>query len=64
MSLMDHLSDTAIRSFDTLALGAIAASLIGWLPQIGAGLSVVWLSLRIGIAVQEYRINQRKLRDG
>jgi hypothetical protein len=48
---------------DVLSLGALVATFVGWLPHIGAGLSVVWFGLKIAIAWQEYRLNQRKLLD-
>ncbi len=32
---------------DMAAMGGIVATLAGWLPSIAAGLSIVWLLIRI-----------------
>jgi hypothetical protein len=39
------------------------AAFFSWLPQVAALLTVIWFALRIAIGVQEYRLNQRRLRD-
>ena len=66
--IIDHLSATAVRWFDTLSLGAIFATYVGWLPHVAAGLSIIWIAIRISNEVlerrlkqQEYRLNQRRL---
>lgn len=66
---VSELSDTAKHWFDGLSLGAIAGTLLGWLPHIAAVLSIVWFVLRIKnermeakLKQQEFEINSRKLR--
>lgn len=66
--LLQHLSDTAVRWIDTLALGAVFFTFVGWLPHIAAAGSIVWIGLRISnevlerrIKQQEYLLNKRKL---
>lgn len=66
--MFNDVSHVVARWIDGLSLGAIVASLLGWLPHIAAGMSVVWVGLRISneilerkIKRQEYTINARKL---
>ena len=66
---VSELSDTAKHWLDGVSIGAIAGSLLGWLPHIAAILSVVWFVLRIKnermeakLKQQEFTLNERKLR--
>jgi hypothetical protein len=66
---LQHLSDSAKHAADALAGVTFVAAFIGWLPEIAAGLSVVWIALRIRltmlehrVAEQEYLLNSRKLK--
>lgn len=66
--VFDHLSSAAVKWLDTISLGAVLATLLGWLPHLAAGLSGVWVCLRISneildrrIKKQELAINQRTL---
>lgn len=66
---VSELSNTAKHWFDGISLGAIAGTLLGWLPHIAAVLSIIWFVLRIKnermeakLKQQEFEINSRKLR--
>ena len=48
-----------IRIFDWSALGITAASFWDILPSISAILSIIWLSLRIYMTIQEMRNGRR-----
>jgi uncharacterized membrane protein YciS (DUF1049 family) len=68
VSIVNHLSDEAVRRIDVVSFGTIIASLFGWLPHIAALASLVWIGLRIRnellehkIKKQEHLINERKL---
>jgi len=40
---------------DLAALGVVGATLIGWLPNIAAGLSCIYLTIQILISFKNYR---------
>lgn len=46
---------TIWAGFDLAAIGVVGATLIGWLPNIAAGLSCIYLTLQILIAFRNYR---------
>lgn len=47
MTLTDHI-DTGIKHFmDWLSLSAALGSIMGWLPEIGAFLPIVWYGIKI-----------------
>lgn len=56
-----HLSEPLNSAINALSVGALLATLVGWLPHIGALLSIVWFGLKIALALQELRLNRRKL---
>lgn len=58
--IFDHVSHAVARWIDGLSLGAIAATLLGWLPHVAAGLSVIWICLRIANEVLDRRIKQQQ----
>lgn len=60
MSLHD-ISAPVNQAGNFVSVGALLATLLGWLPHIAALLSVVWFGLKIVIALQEWKINKRKL---
>lgn len=35
------------RILDVASVGVVGATLLGWLPHIAAGLSIVWMIIRI-----------------
>ena len=41
------MSEHAKHAVDALAVGGTVATMIDWLPDIAAGLSVIWLLMRI-----------------
>jgi hypothetical protein len=57
-----HVSDTAKHWIDVLSLGALAATLMEWLPGASAVLVFVWTILRLFESWQNIQINRRKLR--
>lgn len=68
MSIVNQLSDEAVRRIDAVSIGTIVGTLFGWLPHIAALASLVWIGLRIRnelldhkIKKQEHAINQRTL---
>lgn len=40
---------------DVVAVSVIGATLVGWLPTIAAGLSVVYLTIQIALAIRAWR---------
>jgi hypothetical protein len=62
MNPVHYLSDPAKHTVDALAGVTLLATLLSWLPAIGAVLAVLWTLLRIYESVQNIRINNRKLR--
>lgn len=60
--LVPHLSDTAKHVADGVAVLTPLAVFLKIMPHVSAGLAAIWLVLRIAIALQEYRLNGRKLR--
>ncbi len=42
------MTGTVKNVVDVVAIGGATATWIDWLPDIAAGLSIVWLALRIG----------------
>lgn len=63
MSLLSELSEPVKHGVDALAGVTLLATLLSWLPAIGAVLAVVWTCLRIYEAVQNIKLNSRKLRE-
>lgn len=70
MSVLASLSEPTKHGLDYLSIGTIAVTIWANLPQIGAALSVIWLLLRIATGIldhrikqQEYKLNERKLRE-
>lgn len=57
--MSDH-QDTLKHIVDALSIGAVLGTLIGMLPAIAAGLSIVWTSIRI----YETKTVQKWLRRG
>jgi uncharacterized membrane protein YciS (DUF1049 family) len=69
VSAFDNLSEPVKHWLDIGAIGGVVATLFGWVPQIAALLSVIWICLRItnelldrAIKRQTYELNKRKLR--
>ena len=44
---MEHLTESIKGVVDTLSIGTVVATLIGWLPSIAAALSIIWTLIRI-----------------
>lgn len=57
-----HLSEPVKHAADAAAVLTPIAVFLDVLPHISALLAAIWLTLRIAIALQEYRLNGRKLR--
>lgn len=57
-----HVSEPVKNAADVAAIAAPIAVFFNALPHIAALLSIVWLGLRIFIAVQEHTLNRRKMR--
>lgn len=64
MSLVQNLSEPAKHAVDAIAGVTLLATLLSWLPAIGAVLSVIWIAMRIFESWQNIRLNSRKLKDG
>lgn len=62
VSILGNLSEPAKHAVDALAGMTLLATLLSWLPAIGAVLAVLWTCLRIYEAWQNIKINSRKLR--
>jgi hypothetical protein len=58
---LDHLSDTAKHWLDVLSVGALAATLLDWLPGVTAVLVAVWTVMRMVESYQQIKLNNRKL---
>jgi hypothetical protein len=41
------LGDAVKPAIDTLSLGTVVATFVGWLPDISVFLSIIWVSIRI-----------------
>jgi uncharacterized membrane protein YciS (DUF1049 family) len=68
--ILDSLSEPVKRSIDLVSFGALLSTIIGWLPPVGAVLSIFWIGARLRnellehrIKQQEYELNKRRLRD-
>lgn len=61
-SVKEHLVEPTFNRFDWGSLGLAVATFFNWLPQISALLAAVWFCLRIAIGLQEWKLNQRKLK--
>lgn len=61
--LIQVLHDTSTNRMDGVAGALTIASLFKWLPEISAGLSIVWLGLRIFVLIRDEILN-RKPKDG
>lgn len=42
-----QFKDPTMTTIDTASFGVLVASVVGWLPNVAALLTVVWLTLRI-----------------
>ena len=56
---LDDKVQVAVKVGDYTSLGAIVVTFLGHLPEIAAGLAVVWWLVRI---YYEIRLGERKLR--
>ena len=45
--------ETAKHTADAVAVGVAGATWIDWLPSIAAGLSIIWLLMRMGDWIYE-----------
>lgn len=43
---------------DVAAYGTVAATLVGWLPHIAAGFSIIWLSMQMLEKITGKTINE------
>lgn len=66
--ILGHISEPVKNAVDTAAVFGAVATLFDVLPSIAAVLSIIWLGLRIAIAIlehkvkrQEHALNKRKL---
>lgn len=53
MSLIDHLKDVA----DGISYGLIFTTLVGWLPEMAALISIAWTSYQWYHKIQERKKN-------
>jgi hypothetical protein len=56
------LSEQARYWLDASAIGAVVASLFGWLPEIAALLSVIWFGMRLYETHLAIRLKKHELR--
>jgi hypothetical protein len=63
VSVLNAMSEPVKHIVDALAGVTLLATLLSWLPAIGAVLAVIWTALRIFESVQNIKINNRKLRE-
>lgn len=48
MNLSEIFPDNAFHRFwDTVSIGTLFGTLVGWLPHIASLLTVIWISIRI-----------------
>lgn len=50
-----HVQTVAVG--DLAAYGVAAAAIVGWLPSIAAGLSVIYLTIQIILAIKNWNRN-------
>jgi hypothetical protein len=62
MTSLHDLSEPFKHTVDALSLGAVAATLLAWLPPATIVLSFVWICLRCVESWQNVRLNDRKLK--
>lgn len=58
--ILDHIGEPVKRGADVAAVVIPVAAWVNFLPSVAAILSIIWLALRIVLALQEYRMNRRK----
>ena len=39
---------------DVTAVGVVAATFMGWLPNIAAGMSIIYLAIQISLAIRNW----------
>lgn len=58
------MSDGVKHFFDAFSIGWLVAVILANLPAVTAGLSAVWVIMRIYESAQNIRLNNRKLKEG
>lgn len=57
---MTQIPEPAKLAVDTLSVGTIGATLLGWLPAAAAALTIVWTAIRIYETKTVQRLLKRK----
>lgn len=58
--MMKWITDHNFNAGDGAAIGVGLLSILQWLPYISAGLSAVWVALRIYILFRDEILNRKK----
>lgn len=45
--ILSRMTEDIKFTIDAASVGVVASTVMGWLPSIAAGLSIVWLCIRI-----------------
>lgn len=53
------VTDHQFNAFDGSAIGITGFALLQWLPYISAGLSVIWMGLRVYILIRDEILNKK-----
>ena len=57
---MNELSEPTKDVLDVAAASTALASLAAWLPPTASLLTIIWLSLRIYVQIQEFKQNPKQ----
>lgn len=63
MSVIHHLNEPVKHTVDVLALGALVATFLDWMPALTAVMVFAWTGMRIFESWQNIQINRRKLKE-
>jgi hypothetical protein len=58
------VNDHSFNPIDGGAAGIGLLTLVKWLPEVSAGLSIVWVALRIYVLVRDEIFKKKEKKDG